>query len=169
LLKSSQSYIEIDKMADEDHDDYEDVADIDDAIIEQEEELEESSDGKREIAKESRALQFLNTHHPECRVDYIEDVLNKLSLESYPPDSGSDKRHKSVPYLTIFEKTKIIGFRANQLAQGSRSFIKVPQHVTDVLEIASLELEQKRLPYILKRPMPDGTFEYIRLNDLLIL
>ena len=156
-------------MADEDHEEYDDVADIDDAIIEQEEEQEEDSDNVREIAKESRALQFLNTHHPECRIDYIEDVLTKLPLESYPPDNGSDKRHKSVPYLTLFEKTKILGFRANQLAQGSRPFIKIPQHVTDVLEIASLELEQKRLPYILKRPMPDGSFEYIRLNDLLII
>jgi DNA-directed RNA polymerase I, II, and III subunit RPABC2 len=71
--------------------------------------------------------------------------------------------------LTLFEKTKIIGFRANQIAQGGRALIHVPAHVTDVIEIAKMELEQKRLPYILKRPMPDGTFEYIRLLDLLII
>ena len=41
--------------------------------------------------------------------------------------------------------------------------------MTDVLEIARLELEQKRLPYIVKRPMPDGTFEYFRLSDLLVV
>lgn len=137
-----------------------------------EEEINEEPDTQhtqREVGKESRALKFLITHHPECRLDYIENVFEKLSLESYPPNSTTDKKHKSVPYLTLFEKTKIIGFRANQIAQGGRSYIHVPQHVTDVLDIARLELEQKRLPYILKRPMPDGTFEYIRLTDLIVI
>jgi DNA-directed RNA polymerase I, II, and III subunit RPABC2 len=46
--------------------------------------------------------------------------------------------------------------------------VVVPEHVTEPLEIAKLELEQRRLPYIIKRPMPDGTFEYWRLADLMI-
>jgi len=163
-------------MADEDDYDGDDtLGEVLDEIADQEQEivLEEAVEGgttvQREVAKESRALQFLNTHHPECRVDYREDVLEKLAMKFYPPDSGSDKKHRSVPYLTLFEKTKIIGFRANQIAQGARALIHVPAHVTDVIEIAKLELEQKRLPYILKRPMPDGTFEYIRLLDLLVI
>jgi DNA-directed RNA polymerase I, II, and III subunit RPABC2 len=151
----------------EDHVNYEDVADIAEDMEEiDEEQIEE---GEREIAKESRALQFLNLHHPECLLDYREEVIQKLPVSIFPPDGNSDRKHKSVPYLTIFEKTKILGFRANQLAQGGMPFVNVPAHVTDVLEIANMELEQKRLPYILKRPMPDGTFEYIRLNDLLIV
>jgi DNA-directed RNA polymerase subunit K/omega len=155
-------------MADEDDQmNYEDAADV----AEDMEELEEEEDvgGEREIAKEGRALQFLNTHHPECLLDYREEVVKKLPLTAFPADNGIDRRHKSVPYLTLFEKTKILGFRANQLAQGSVPFVHVPAQVTDVLEIAAIELEQKRLPYILKRPMPDGSFEYIRLSDLLVV
>jgi len=41
--------------------------------------------------------------------------------------------------------------------------------VTECLDIAKLELEQRRLPFIIKRPMPDGKFEYWRLSDLMIL
>ena len=41
--------------------------------------------------------------------------------------------------------------------------------MTDLREIARLELEARRLPIIIKRPMPDGTFEKWRLSDLLIL
>ncbi len=125
--------------------------------------------GEREVGKESRALQVLTVAHPECRLDYIEESLNKLPLDVYPPDNKADTRHRSYPFLTIFEKTKLIGFRANQLAEGGRPFINVPPHVTDVVEIARLELEQKRLPFILIRTMPDGTFEYWRLTDLMIL
>lgn len=166
-------------MADEDYDDaasgLEDIADEMENLEEADEVAEaaaaaaEGQPAQRQVGKESRALQFLNTHHPECRLDYVEDVLKLLPLDAYPPDHGADKRHRSVPYLTPFERTKIIGFRANQIAQGARAFIDVPAHVTDVLEIARLELEQKRLPFIIKRPMPDGTFEYWRLTDLMIL
>jgi DNA-directed RNA polymerase subunit K/omega len=189
--------------SDNENDDYSLGADIENDLDEQQE-LQEKEDTEkavaqitqREIAKESKVLQILNTHHPECRLDYREEVLKKLPLQSYPPGpniydifdvggntwdikksreateliSKRNKNHRSVPYLTIFEKTKILGFRANQLAQGSMPFINpVPSHITDVLEIASLELEQRLLPYILKRPMPDGSFEYIRLSDLLIM
>jgi DNA-directed RNA polymerase I, II, and III subunit RPABC2 len=150
--------------------DNEEYSDIDDYSDEEEEVVEDTTEGPRELAKESKALQYLSTHHPECRVDYVEEVLQKLPLASYPPDQDLDPKHKSVMYLTSFEKTKILGFRANQLAQGSKPFIyPLPEFMTDVLEIAALELEQKRLPYILKRPMPNGTFEYIRLSDLLII
>jgi DNA-directed RNA polymerase subunit K/omega len=139
--------------------------------LEAEEQTEDTVENtSREIAKESRALQFLNTHHPESRIDYREDVLKKLQVDVFPPDHNRDWKHKSVPYLTVFEKTKILGFRANQLAKGCKPFINpVPPQVTDVLEIAALELEQRRLPFILKRPMPDGSFEYIRLRDLLVI
>ena len=138
------------------------VNDFDEKDILEELEGEEKTD-------KNRSLDYLSLHHPECRLDYVEVVNQKLPLTAYTPEGGIDANHKSVPYLTLFEKTKIIGFRANQLAQGARPLVELPEYMTDVLEIARLELEQKRLPYILKRPFPDGSYEYIRLADLLVL
>ena len=69
--------------------------------------------------------------------------------------------------MTKYEATRIVGFRANQLSQGAQPFINVPEHVSDVREIARLELAAGRLPFILKRPLPDGSYEYWRLQDLL--
>ena len=148
---------------------FDDIADVEENLDAVEGAVEEGELPEKTTVKESRAMQFLRQHHPECRLDYVEEVMQKLPLAAYPPDSGSDPKHKGVPYLTLFEKTKIIGFRANQLAQGARPLVELPEYMTDVLEIARLELEKKRLPYILKRPFPDGTYEYIRLADLLIL
>lgn len=111
---------------------------------------------------------FIQKHHPECQIDYVEQVYQQVAQKSYPPGKN-DSVHKSVPYLTIFEKTKIIGFRSNQLSQGAKPFINVPPHITNVTDIARLELEQRKLPFIVKRPMPDGTFEYWRLQDFMIL
>ncbi len=115
--------------------------------------------------KDSKALL---KHHPECILDYQEAVAAKIPLtEAFP--ENEDPNHKSAPFLTQYEKTLIIGKRANQLSQGAMPYITVPEHVSNVGEIARMELEQKRLPYIIKRPMPDSTFEYWRLSDLIIL
>jgi DNA-directed RNA polymerase subunit K/omega len=115
-------------------------------------------------------LKRLYQQHPECQLDYIEQIIPKLQLQYVPPGgTKADSNHRTYPFLTNYEKTKIIGLRANQLSKGSAPFIAVPKHMTDVRDIARLELEQKRLPFIIKRPLPNGEFEYWRLADLLLL
>lgn len=113
--------------------------------------------------------EVLYNFHPETVVDYAETIIPKVPLQTAPPDGATDAKHQSPPFLSVYERTKILGTRANQLADGARPFIPVPEYVTNTLDIAKLELEQRRLPFIVKRPMPDGTFEYWRLSDLMIL
>ncbi len=126
---------------------------------------------EKETSKNTDPLSTLYKHHPESMLDYQEVVIQKLALQSVPPDSkeSPDSNHKSQPFLTQYEKTRILGFRTNQLAQGAIPYVQVPDHIRNVIDIAKMELEQRRLPYIIKRPMPDGTFEYWRLCDLMIL
>jgi len=136
---------------------------------------EEEFDGEEvqdeEVAPEVKPeLKRLYQQHPECNLDYIEQVIPKIPLQFVPPGGDkADSNHRTYPFLTNFEKTKIIGLRANQISKGSVPFVSVPKHITDVRDIARLELEQKRLPFIIKRPLPNGQFEYWRLTDLLIL
>jgi DNA-directed RNA polymerase subunit K/omega len=151
-------------MADDeqyDDDAYDEELEVDDDLI-----IEDNQ--KRDFGNE--LLRF----HPEARIDTIESVSMDLILTNVPPsftnaDGQKDAKHQSAPFLTQFEKTKVLGFRTNQLSMGARPYIAVPEHVTDIREIAKLELEARRLPIIIKRPMPDGTFEKWRLSDLLIL
>ncbi len=126
---------------------------------------------EKETGKGQDPLTNLYKHHPEAILDYRETVLQKLPLQTIPPGSSQapDPNHKSQPFLTQYEKTRILGFRTNQLAQGALPYISVPNHIRNPLEIAKMELEQRRLPFILKRPMPDGSFEYWRLTDLMII
>jgi len=151
-------------MADDeqyDDDAYDEELEVDDDLV-----VEDNQ--KRDFGNE--LLRF----HPEARIDTIESVSMDLILTNVPPnftnaDGQKDAKHRSAPFLTQFEKTKVLGFRTNQLSMGARPYIAVPEHVTDIREIAKLELEARRLPIIIKRPMPDGTFEKWRLSDLLIL
>jgi len=142
---------------------YEEEEEWDDEYNEAEEQEEAASEIKPELKR-------LYQQHPECNLDYIEQVLPKIPLQYLPPGGDkADSNHRTYPFLTNFEKTKIIGLRANQISKGSVPFVAVPKHITDVRDIARLELEQKRLPFIIKRPLPNGQFEYWRLTDLLIL
>ena len=135
------------------------------------EEYDEELLAEEEVVPDSKPeLRRLYQQHPECNLDYIEQVIPKSPLQVIlPGGEKTDVNHRTYPFLTNFERTKIIGLRANQISRGSVPFISVPKHITDVRDIARLELEQKRLPYIVKRPLPDGTFEYWRLSDLMIL
>jgi DNA-directed RNA polymerase I, II, and III subunit RPABC2 len=140
-------------------DDYEEFAD--DLVEDEDQEVEVVADEPHNML-----LKF----HPETVIDYAETILPSVPLQVVPAGStATDANHMSPPFLTVYERTKVLGTRANQIAEGARPFIVVPDHMTDPLEIAKLELDQRRLPFIIKRPMPDGTFEYWRLSDLMIL
>jgi DNA-directed RNA polymerase subunit K/omega len=148
-------------------------------MVEQED-LEETN-VPEEISPLKKARNILNPlanlykHHPECVLDYSETIAAKLPLRVVPANpfgtsaEPADPYHRTQPFLTLYEKAKIIGFRAEQIAGGARPFVAVPDYMTDPRDIARLELEQRRLPYIVKRPLPNGEFEYWRLSDLMIL
>jgi DNA-directed RNA polymerase I, II, and III subunit RPABC2 len=127
----------------------------------------EETEGGAAAAPIKPELRKLYRQHPECILEYVETVTPKIQLTSI--GTSRDPAHKTYPFMTLYEKTKIIGLRANQLSKGAKPYVVVPDHVTDVREIARLELEQKRLPFLVKRPLPDGTFEYWRVMDLMIL
>ena len=149
----------------------EDGLDVED-VLEALEQTDAADKPQTEAGRQAQdSMALLYKHHPECILDYTETVASKLPLKTAPVSAAaaSDPYHQSQPFLTQFEKTKILGFRTNQLAQGARPFVTVPEHVTSVLEIARLELEQRRLPYIIKRPITDGTFEYWRLTDMMVI
>ena len=45
----------------------------------------------------------------------------------------------------------------------------MPETVIDSYIIAQLELSQKKIPFIIKRPISNGSFEYWNIKDLEII
>jgi DNA-directed RNA polymerase I, II, and III subunit RPABC2 len=144
-------------------------AEQDFGLLGEDEEFVPDIEGVEDEVNEEEPFEVLYKYHPETIVDYAETIIPNVPLQVAPPDGATDTKHESPPFLTIYERTKILGTRTNQLAEGARPFITVPEYVTNPLDIAKMELEQRRLPFIVKRPMPDGSFEYWRLSDLMIL
>ena len=80
-----------------------------------------------------------------------------------------DPLHRTLPFITKYEKARILGERAKQLNSGAKAFVEVGPNVIDGYLIALKELELKKIPFILKRPLPNGGCEYWRIKDLEIL
>ncbi len=125
---------------------------------------EETDETTAAQAAELADLQKLYRQHPEIWIPYEEQVLEKL-----PTKGLTDPNHKTYPLLTRYEITKILSFRSSQISNGAKPYILVPEGVTETYQIAKLELQAKRLPYILKRPLPNGSYEYWKLSDLLFI
>ena len=111
---------------------------------------------------------YINKYHPELvQKNYQEiKILTNIHKQN---DIISDKNHKTMPFLTKFEKTKIIGIRAKQLNNGATAYIPVNSNIMSTYNIAKKELETKKLPFIIARPLPCGNIEYWNLADLEIL
>ena len=69
------------------------------------------------------------------------------------------------PYLTKYEKVRILGDRARQLAQGAKPMIKNTTGLSHK-EVALLELKNKVIPLIIERPIPNVGVEKWKLTEL---
>ena len=92
-------------------------------------------------------------------------TYNKMN-ENYDP-----KKNISVKFMTMYEKTSILGLRKQQLANGASSYLddKLLENITDIEEIAELELKHKKLPFLICRTFANDYKEYWKLEDLILL
>jgi DNA-directed RNA polymerase I, II, and III subunit RPABC2 len=95
----------------------------------------------------------------------IKDCIDyKDIMSTYDPEKNTTKN-----IMSKYERTKILGVRAEQLQRGAVPNIEFDESNFNPLEIARQELEQRKIPFIVVRKLPNGTKEYWRLDDMIIL
>tara|TARA_Y100000389_G_scaffold23281_1_gene19868 strand:- start:5747 stop:6430 length:684 start_codon:yes stop_codon:yes gene_type:complete len=109
---------------------------------------------------------YIENNHPECLIDnlHLVESLSKITRNS--DGIIIDDYHKTIPFLTKYEKTRVIGQRIQQLNNGAKVYVNVSDDIIDNNVIAEMELKEKKIPFIIRRPLPDNTFEYWKLQDL---
>jgi DNA-directed RNA polymerase subunit K/omega len=176
----------IDEEDEEDDDDDEEFGDEEDDDVEEEEDgIEVGSDEEFEqetsvdVEESDDTVDIINAHirqqkdymkvfHPECGILHFDEIKALSIVTRNEQGHIVDNNHLTTPLLTKYEKAKIIGFRVNHLNDGDAPYIRDESRLAEMLtrDIAVLELNEKLLPYIIRRPLPNGTFEYWRLEDL---
>jgi DNA-directed RNA polymerase I, II, and III subunit RPABC2 len=109
---------------------------------------------------------YLVNFHPESAIHNYDEILVMTKVVRDKNGIIIDELHKTIPYLTKYEKARVLGQRAKQINSGATVFVKVPEKVIDGYLIAELELQEKRVPFIIRRPMPNGGSEYWSIKDL---
>lgn len=110
---------------------------------------------------------YVDDFHPETSVHNYEEINALVKVVRNKDNIIVDPLHRTIPILTKYERTRVLGQRAKQINNGSRPYVSVPEDVIDGYLIAELELEQKRVPFIIRRPLPGNAgCEYWKVSDL---
>jgi DNA-directed RNA polymerase I, II, and III subunit RPABC2 len=145
------------------------IAHFDD--IEDDNDDDDEDDDENYLQKFDENLQknVIADYHPEMiSHNYSEiEVMSRVVRD----ENGViiDPLHKTLPFITRYEKARILGERAKQINAGAKPFVDVPINMIDGYLIALKEFEEKKIPFILKRPLPGGGLEYWKFKDLEIL
>jgi len=110
----------------------------------------------------------IRSEHTEFIIHNSEEVETRTMVIRDSSGRVVDDLHKTMPFLTKFEKATIIGMRTQHLNDGIKPLVKTTQHMSN-FDIAELELRHRLVPFIVRRPLPDGKMEYWNIADLEIL
>lgn len=109
---------------------------------------------------------LLKEKHPGITQSSYAEILTLTKVIRNDKGEVIDDLHRTYPFVTKYEKAKIIGVRTKQLNNGADPFIDISPNMIDGYNIALEEFAQKKLPFIISRPLPNGGREYWKLSDL---
>ncbi len=109
---------------------------------------------------------IIQNYHPELKIHNVHEI--KAACKIIKDENGNiiDPLHKTLPFITRYEKTRILGERAKQINEGAKPFVEIEKSMIDGYLIALKEFKEKKIPFIIQRPLPSGNSEYWRFCDL---
>ena len=188
--KKKKDDVDDDDVDDDDDDDDDDVDDDDD---EDDDEVDynvdpklasellmsdDDGDGDDEDDLDENYLQKLDSdmnkdiikeYHPELLTHNTEEVETACLIVRNEYGDIVDPLHRTVSFVTRYERARVLGERAKQINSGAQPFVPIDTTLIDGYLIALQEFEQKKIPFIIRRPLPSGNSEYWRLSDLDII
>ena len=163
-LSTEQQKIVDDSIKEEDEEKLNEITDDEDDDGDESDDGDEFKKLENDISRD-----YLLSYHPELKQINYAELLSLSKITRNKNGVIIDPLHKTFPYLTKFERAKILGQRAKQINNGSSIFVKVTPNIIDGHTIALMELNQKKIPFIIKRPLPNGVSEYWKVSDLNML
>jgi len=103
-------------------------------------------------------------------VDGDQEMANGEETTAGTGIAGEQQPNKvrvTTPYLTKYERARILGTRALQISMNAPVLVPLDGE-TDALQIAIKELSQRKIPLIIRRYLPDGSFEDWSVSELII-
>ena len=110
--------------------------------------------------------------------DMVEDDVNDALLNEQEEnielldrtevgEKGQNTKRITTKYMTKYERARILGTRALQIAMCAPVMVEL-EGETDPLQIAMKELKARKIPIIIRRYLPDGSYEDWGIDELII-
>ena len=102
-----------------------------------------------------------NEENEEAPDPLLADTDDKQEQE------GVERPRKTSKYMTKYERSRILGTRALQISMNAPVMV-VLEGETDPLEIAMKELRERKIPFTIRRYLPDGSYEDWGVDELIV-
>ncbi|KAJ2457431.1 DNA-directed RNA polymerases I, II, and III subunit RPABC2 [Coemansia sp. RSA 2424] len=92
------------------------------------------------------------------------------SVEIFLPENNVEPTPASeritTPYMTKYERARILGARALQISMNAPVMVELDGD-SDPYDIALKELRAKKIPFVIRRYLPDASYEDWRVTELI--
>jgi len=114
--------------------------------------IEEVEDQDENVELNKNEKSNLKTN--DFKILTFENVIAEINI----------KPKKTIPFLTKFEKARIMGVRLQQLAYGAKPRVSI-EGLNSIQEIVQQELIQRKIPFIIRRTLPNNSYEDWRMEE----
>ncbi len=121
--------------------------------------LGEEGDGEKPAEGDGEMQVVEMRHENDDDLLFVETgPVEEAAAGSEPSERVANAERVTRPWLTKYERTRVLGTRATQIAMGATPTVECADE-TDPLRIAEKELKAFRVPLVIRRYLPDGSFE----------
>jgi DNA-directed RNA polymerase I, II, and III subunit RPABC2 len=111
-------------------------------------------ENERRYAEDKRGMD-----HPEVKPVFRPEVVEALKTP-----------RTTKPFFTKYEYVDMLAARAQQIADGAKPLVGLEGLKTSdpmfLWNVAKREIEQRKLPFMVRRQLPNGTSEYWSAQEL---
>ena len=103
-------------------------------------------------------------------LEHQEDDRENIELLTPGEAGGGVPKSKRIRtrYMTVYERARVLGTRAMQIAMCAPVMVEL-EGETDPLQIAMKELKQRKTPIVIRRYLPDNSYEDWGIDELIII
>lgn len=130
-----------------------------DEIVTQDRDVKDNNDG-------SNTNEIKDEYGNTVIVSGLDDEQHNTRRKTLKEKAIPKDERTTTPYMTKYERARILGTRALQISMNAPVFVDL-EGETDPLRIAMKELAEKKIPLVIRRYLPDGSFEDWSVEELI--
>jgi DNA-directed RNA polymerase I, II, and III subunit RPABC2 len=125
-----------------------------------------ADDGMDDFSGDDDFMEDMDDMGEDVEDDNEQDENIEILPQSDEAHAVPPEQRTTTPYMTKYERARVLGTRALQISMGAPVMVEL-EGETDPLKIAMKELKSKKIPIIIRRFLPDSSYEDWAVDELI--